>query len=170
MFFGLICTGQYKPFLDGIQSAAISSVVHPYLSEIWPVILQAATLDAAPAKFEHEMAPVMYASGHVMVKLETRDFYLLWGLAMLILFEGRHEAKNEKLKQFSSSCTYSVNGKLAAEIPPPMSSQLVALYALQCLSNQGFYNQEMVSHKLCLELLQVIIYISESRVFAIGLI
>ncbi|XP_057828164.2 protein SWEETIE isoform X1 [Cryptomeria japonica] len=149
---------KYKPFLDGIQSAAISSVVHPYLSEIWPVILQAATLDAAPAKFEHEMAPVMYASGHVMVKLETRDFYLLWGLAMLILFEGRHEAKNEKLKQFSSSCTYSVNGKLAAEIPPPMSSQLVALYALQCLSNQGFYNQEMVSHKLCLELLQILMY------------
>ncbi|KAH9326227.1 hypothetical protein KI387_006405, partial [Taxus chinensis] len=148
---------EYKPFLDGIQSAAIASVVHPYLTEVWPVILQAATLDATPEKFEHDISPVTHSS-HIMVKLDTRDFYLLWGLAILILFEGRQEEKHEKLKQFSSSCTYSVNGKLAGEIPTHVSSQLVALYALQCLSNQGFYNQEMLSCKLCLELLQILMY------------
>ena len=106
-------TGQYKPFLDGIQSAAIGSVVQPYLHEVWPVILQAVTLDAAPAKFGKENSSSQNTKemnslntcnyGYIMVKLEIRDFRFLWGLAILILFEQRH-VKQEKLLQFSSSC------------------------------------------------------------------
>eukprot|EP01018_Ginkgo_biloba_P038967 Gb_38775 [translate_table: standard] len=161
---------QYKPFLDGIQSAAVSLVVQPYLDEVWPVILQAVTLDAAPEKFDHEMSSspnikdkgsdITYTSGWIMVKLEIRDFCLLWGLAVLILFEGRNQDKNETFLHFSSSCAYSVNGKLAGEVPTNVDSKFnaVALYALQCLSNKGFYVQEMLSSKLCLELLQILMY------------
>eukprot|EP01018_Ginkgo_biloba_P038974 Gb_38770 [translate_table: standard] len=131
---------------------------------------QAVPLDAAPAKFDHEMSSspnikdkgsdITYTSGWIMVKLEIRDFCLLWGLAVLILFEGRNQDKNETFLHFSSSCAYSVNGKLAGEVPTNVDSKsnAVALYALQCLSNKGFYVQEMLSSKLCLELLQILMY------------
>lgn len=160
---------EYKPFLDGIQSAAIGSVVQPYLHEVWPVILQAVTLDAAPAKFGQENSSSQNTKemnslntcnyGYIMVKLEIRDFRFLWGLAILILFEQRH-VKQEKLLQFSSSCTYSVNGKLAGDIHINADSKFmaVALYALECLSRKGFYDEEMLSCKLCLELLQMLMY------------
>lgn len=160
---------EYKPFLDGIQSAAIGSVVQPYLHEVWPVILQAVTLDAAPAKFGHENpynqntkemnSLDTYTSGCIMVQLEIRDFSFLWGLAILILFE-QHHVKHEKSLQFSSSFTYIVNGKLARDMHTNVDSKFkeVALYAIECLSKPGFYDEEMLSCKLCLELLQMLMY------------
>lgn len=160
---------EYKPFLDGIQSAAIGSVVQPYLHEVWPVILQAVTLDAAPAKFGHENpynqntkemnSLDTYTSGCIMVQLEIRDFSFLWGLAILILFE-QHHVKHEKSLQFSSSFNYIVNGKLARDMHTDVDSKFkeVALYAIECLSKPGFYDEEMLSCKLCLELLQMLMY------------
>ncbi|KAL6899071.1 hypothetical protein ACP4OV_005729 [Aristida adscensionis] len=68
----------YKPFLDGIQSLLVSSKVQKYLDEVWALILQATTLDAAPMEFDknesEDLLNQAFISGHNMVKLERTEF------------------------------------------------------------------------------------------------
>jgi hypothetical protein len=142
---------RYEPFLDGVQLAAIATLVLPLLTEAWPVVLEAVTVDAVPEVSEDSEVKANGNTGtgrHLVIN--ASEYKQLWALAMLILMDT--ENQGAVLKRSSTSFPSS-NGQLL--IDPTSNLQLVALNALRCLCAKGFYSSDMLSRDLCEELLQV---------------
>ncbi len=143
---------RYEPFLDGVQLAAIATLVLPLLTEAWPVVLEAVTVDAVPEVSEDSKVKANGNTGtgrHFVIN--ASEYKQLWALAMLILMDT--ENQGAVLKRSSTSFPSS-NGQLLIG-DPTSNLQLVALNALRCLCAKGFYSSDMLSRDLCEELLQV---------------
>ncbi|KAL4197361.1 hypothetical protein AMTRI_Chr04g187950 [Amborella trichopoda] len=178
ILFGFQSESNYKPFLDGIESPLVSSMVRPCLNEAWPVVLQAVTLDCAPMQSERDGYPDSGAehsfdknadiSGYNKFRLDSLEFNFLWGFALLTLFLGQQRREEKKVLRFINSSKF-VSGDLLAEELNRFREKLfeVALIAVKSLSTNLFYDKQMLSLDLCTELLQVVLHLAdvgESRI------
>ncbi|XP_038985409.1 protein SWEETIE isoform X2 [Phoenix dactylifera] len=163
--FGLHPKVNYKPFLDGIQSLLVSSKVKECLHEAWPLILQAAALDAVPMKFELDKASqhdedlprTPFISGHSMVRLKLNEFQFLWGLSLLVLFQGQQLVSGNQGKMLLVHVEKKHSGDSMPQGAHYLSSFEIPLLVFQSLSKEVFFSQEFLSLDLCKELLQVLI-------------
>ncbi|CAL5343621.1 unnamed protein product [Camellia sinensis] len=118
--FRLHLKQKWKPFLDGIQSPLVSTKLQPCLEEAWPVILQAAALDAVPVHFDMNLSSQTtknnsnntFISGYSMVQLKPEEFQFLWGFALLVLFQGQDPTLYKHL-----ICLSSAKAKFGGDSP-----------------------------------------------------
>nr|XP_029117887.1 LOW QUALITY PROTEIN: protein SWEETIE [Elaeis guineensis] len=178
MCFGLHPKFSYKPFLDGIQSLLVSSKVQECLHEAWPLILQATALDAIPMKFEldksskhDEDSPrTPFISGHSMVRLKLSEFQFLWGLSLLVLFQGQQLVSGNQGKMLLVHDEKKHSGDSMPQGVHYLSSFEIALLVFQSLSKEVFFSQEFLSLDLCKELLQVLISVDYTSASCNGLV
>ncbi|XP_051126760.1 protein SWEETIE isoform X2 [Andrographis paniculata] len=156
----------WKPFLDGIQSSAVSVQLQPCLEEAWPVILQALALDAVPAnsyRSEYsttERSNNIPSSGYSMVELKLDDFQFLWGFLLLVLFQ--KEVPNQRAHMVSAHWIKSKFGNdISEDDSISISSKLNNIFipVFQCLSTERFFNSGFLTLDSCKELLQVFSYL-----------
>ncbi|KAL5722179.1 hypothetical protein ACHQM5_005729 [Ranunculus cassubicifolius] len=158
--FRLQQNSKYETFLEGIQSPLVASKLQLCLEETWPVIIQAIALDSVPVKhgiedsssFETDHALI---SGYRMVELESKEFHFLWGLALLILFQGPNSASGMQVIPTSPKLRPSEGLKYE----PVSRYGEVAFLVLQCLSTESFFRLGYLSVDICKELLQVFSYV-----------
>ena len=157
---------QCKPFLDGIQSSVVSSKVKGCLDEAWPAILQATVLDSVPSKFELETfsksavedpSKEMFASGCSMVKLGFGEFQFLWGLALLVLFQGQQLELEKQVKIPLVNIDKKYNQGYSVKESHFLTYSEIALVVFQSLSKEYFLSQGFLSVDLCREIFQVIL-------------
>ncbi|KAL7101750.1 hypothetical protein ACP275_08G074200 [Erythranthe tilingii] len=158
--------GNWKPFLDGIQSSVISVELQPCLDEAWPVILQALVLDAVPNNSDvNESSPTdrsknIPTSGYSMVELRLDDFQFLWGFFLLVLFQEQDIALSEHI--IPVCC---IKSKFSNEIPvDDLNSSSLKLYNIffpvfQFMSTKRFFTSGFLTLDACRELLQVFSYL-----------
>ncbi|XP_031496740.1 protein SWEETIE isoform X2 [Nymphaea colorata] len=166
--FGLQSMTSFKPFLVGVQSSLVSSVVKPCLDEAWPAVLQAVTLDSVPLHTEvdgSEAGEVStlenYLSGYSMVKLTSDQFNLIWGFALFVLFfHGQSNDPKHNPKIFSpfKNCDNGNKGDTKTGVQD-LKPYEVALIAILSLSSKEFYYSGMVSLDLSKELGQTLLYL-----------
>ncbi|XP_068658237.1 protein SWEETIE isoform X2 [Aristolochia californica] len=162
--FRIQSKSNHNLFLDGLESPLVLSKVKPCLDELWPVILQAVTLDAVPGNFEidgslgscaDDLSQRIFISGCSMVQLELKEFYFLWGYLMLSLFQlsvlGKHVIRLAKSRCDGASMVGEPKGLGLEMYEAPFK-------ALQSLCQERFFG-EFLSVDLCQELLQVILYL-----------
>ncbi|XP_010265191.1 PREDICTED: HEAT repeat-containing protein 5B [Nelumbo nucifera] len=156
-----------EPFLDGIQSLLVSSKLQSCLEEAWPVILQAITLDAVPAKSGMGGSPKATGedfsgsciSGYSMVELGPKEFQFLWGFALLVLFQGHNPVKFKQAIPLNLG-----NAKSAGDSPteeanlPGLKLYDAVLQVFQFLSTKSFFRAGYLTVDICKELLQVLSY------------
>lgn len=140
---------RYEPFLDGVQLAAVAEVVLPHLTECWPVVLEAVTIDVTPASQEDDVNGARKALPIQAIEINDVEFKQIWALAILVISDGERHAKLRR----SITSFPSFNGRLLKS--DPASNQLVPLHALRALCAKDFYRPDMLSVDLCQELLQV---------------
>ena len=142
---------RYEPFLDGVQLAAVAEVVLPHLSECWPVVLEAVTIDVTPASQEDGINGDKKALSIKGIEIDDAEFKQIWALAILVISDDeREDAKSRR----SITSFPSFNGRLVKGYPAS-NYQLVALRALRALCAKDFYRPDMLSVDLCQELLEV---------------
>lgn len=142
---------RYEPFLDGVQLAGVAEVVLPDLTECWPVVLEAVTIDVSPASEEADLNGAEKAPPSKGVEINDTEFKQVWALAILVISDDERQGAN-----FRRSFTIfpSFNGRFLSS-GPVANFQLVALRAVRALCAKGFYRPDMLSVDLCQELLQV---------------
>lgn len=164
--FKLHSRKNWKPFLDEIQSPMVYGNLKLCLEEAWPVILQAIVLDAIPvnvdAKFSdrtEEMAMEKdFISGYSMVELDVEDFRFIWGLALLILFQGNDPRFDKQIMQVDS--VEVKRGDLMVEdAKPNLKIHEAVLPVFQYLCTRRFFIAGFLTADLCRELLQVLTYV-----------
>jgi hypothetical protein len=74
---------RYEPFLDGVQLAAVAEVVLPHLTECWPVVLEAVTIDVTPASQEDDVNGAGKALPIQAIEINDAEFKQIWALAIL---------------------------------------------------------------------------------------
>lgn len=143
---------RYEPFLDGVQLAAVAAVVLPLLTESWPVVLEAVTLDVSPTPAQEDGLKVdtktVVSRG---LEINATEFKQVWAMAILVLSDDERQSTVSKR---SITSFPSFNGRYLSS-GPASNLQLVVLRSLRCLSAKGFYRPDMLSVDLCQELLQV---------------
>lgn len=157
----------WNTFLDGIQSPLVSSKLQPCLDEAWPVILQALALDAVPAKIgsnahpktaEENISRNSLISGYSMVELEFEEYQFLWGLALLVLFQGQHPTLSRQIIPMNSAKGKHVGDSSTEEITPGLKFYEIVLPVFQFLSTKMFFSARFLTVDICEELLQVFSY------------
>ncbi|KAF9625554.1 hypothetical protein IFM89_024327 [Coptis chinensis] len=154
-----------KPFLEGIQSPLVFSKLQRCLEEAWPVLLQAAALDAVPVKHGIDVSSAAVdeietestlISGYRMVELETKEYQFLWGLALFILFQGKNSViSRQVIPRIDPELQLSEG--LMLEESTLLGSRCceIALMVLQSLSTEAFFRSGFLTLDRCKELLQV---------------
>ncbi|BBN09583.1 HEAT repeat-containing protein 5 [Marchantia polymorpha subsp. ruderalis] len=140
----------YKPFMEGIQLVSIASMVLHFLSEVWPVVLEAVTVDAYPAGPSGQPSEGKAASG---IELSVEDFRQIWALAILVLSE-EDDLAGERRRSSVTSFP-SVDARFRVD-KYEFTPQLAALHSLRSLCSEGFYDPQMLSVELCKELVQIL--------------
>ncbi|KAH7658270.1 Armadillo-like helical-containing protein [Dioscorea alata] len=162
--FSLQSNLKYKPFLDGIQSSVVSSKVKGCLDEAWPAILEATVLDSVPSKFELEAfsksavedpSREMFASGCSMVKLEFGEVQFLWGLALLVLFQGQQLELEKQVKMPLVNIDKEYDQGYSVKESHLLTYSEIALVVFQSLSKEYFLSQGFLSVDLCREIFQL---------------
>ncbi|KAI3985597.1 hypothetical protein MKX01_033880, partial [Papaver californicum] len=163
--FRLQSNGNYKPFLDGIESSLVSSKLQSCLEEAWPVILQAITLDAVPVKLkigesseetDENFVRDDLISGYRMVELESKEFRFLWGFALLVLFHGQHPVKHMQLLRENTNS--SEDSMLEESNYQGLKFFDIALLVFHSLSTERFFSAGFLSVDIFRELLQIFTY------------
>lgn len=106
-------------------------------------------------KHDEDLPKTFLISGHSMIRLKLSEFQFLWGLSLLVLFQGQQlvSGNQGKLLLVHDEKKYS-----ADSMPQGvhyLSSFEIALLVFQSLSKEVFFSQEFLSLDLCKELLQV---------------
>ncbi|KAG8384070.1 hypothetical protein BUALT_Bualt04G0079800 [Buddleja alternifolia] len=156
----------WKPFLDGIQSSAVSAELQPCLEEAWPVILQALVLDAVPASSNMngssptDISQKIPTSGYSMVELRLDDFQFLWGFLLLILFQEQDVTISKHIipvcnikSKFSSDVSVDDSNSLSSEL------YNILFPVFQFMSTERFFSCRFLTLDACRELLQVFSYL-----------
>ncbi|KAI9153290.1 hypothetical protein LWI28_008916 [Acer negundo] len=168
IFLGLNLNRNWNPFLDGIQSPLVSSKLLACLEEAWPVILQAAALDAVPMNSDGKGYSRIAAennskssliSGYSMVELDREEYQFLWGFSMLILFQGLQVTPGKQMITLGSAkVKFGVDSPIKVMNPIGLKLYEIVLPVFQFLSTQNFFAAEFLSLNICLELLQIFTY------------
>ncbi|GMH27186.1 hypothetical protein Nepgr_029029 [Nepenthes gracilis] len=165
--FNLHFRKNWRPFLDGIQSPLVSSKLRLCLEEAWPVILSALVLDVGPLKInmstssdraEQNILKQDYISGYNMVELDSEEFRFIWGLALLILFQGKNPAADKQLFPLASVKSKSGDSPAEETKVPSLKIYEVALPVFQFFCTDRFFKAGFLSVDICRELLQVFTY------------
>lgn len=158
---------RYYASITGIQSGAIAAVVQPSLDEVCPIILQALSVGATPARIlnsahgkqeeerdDDEYGIVAASTG---LGLEAAQFAVLWSAALALLLlrvRGGRKGRTSAVLNSMPSLTKKI---LWGSSPASASEINVALQVLGSLCSKGFYRDEMLSLELCEELLKVLV-------------
>ncbi|GFQ05127.1 heat repeat-containing protein 5b [Phtheirospermum japonicum] len=153
--------GNWKPFLDGIQSSSVSVELQPCLEEAWPVILQALVLDAVPVNScMNESSPTerskhIPTSGYSMVELRLDDFQFLWGFSLLILFQEQDIIVGEHIIPVIKS---KFSSDILVDDFNSLSSKLNNIFfpVFQFMSTERFFSAGYLTLDACRELMQVV--------------
>ncbi|CAI9110693.1 OLC1v1010761C1 [Oldenlandia corymbosa var. corymbosa] len=150
----------WKPFLDGVQSPLVSSKLQHCLEEAWPVILQAVVFDAAPEKSFSNGSPASdsrskgpFISGFRMVELRLEEFQFLWGLSLLVLFQGQDKDGDDSLIPVSA-----VKPKLTEDSSLVTKLSETVLPVLEFLSVERFFGAGFLTADICKELFHIFVY------------
>ncbi|KAH0698254.1 hypothetical protein KY290_016160 [Solanum tuberosum] len=154
----------WKPFLDGIQSTLVSTMLLACLEEAWPLIVQAVALDAVPlntyikgSSETEEQSITDLISGYNMVELGSEEFQFLWGFALLLLFQGQDSVLGESRLLIGSVNTILLSGGCVSDEVKSIALELceVALPVFQVLLAERFFSVGFLTMDSCQELLQV---------------
>ncbi|KAL9230110.1 hypothetical protein vseg_005500 [Gypsophila vaccaria] len=159
----------WTPFLEGIKSPMVASKLNLCLEEVWPILLQAVALDAAPASVNvdldrsccqtEESLPKGLLSGYSMVELHFEDFQFLWGLALLILFQGQNRTLEQQIIPLPIKSDHGRNSLSDDTKFPSLKLYEVVLSVFRSLSSEKFFSAGFLTVDICRELLQVFSYI-----------
>ncbi|KAK9742494.1 hypothetical protein RND81_03G176900 [Saponaria officinalis] len=159
----------WTPFLEGIKSPTVASKLKLCLEEVWPILLQAVALDAAPVSVNgdldrscyqtEENMPKDLLSGYSMVELQLEDFQFLWGFALLILFQGQNQPLEQQIIPLPAKSNYGRNSLIDDTKLPSLKLYEVVLSVFRSLSSEKFFTAGFLTIDICRELLQVFSYI-----------
>ncbi|KAG6469148.1 hypothetical protein ZIOFF_073846 [Zingiber officinale] len=167
MSFGLHSKFYYKPFLDGIQFAVVSFEVKKCLNEVWALILQAIVLDVVPLKFKTENPSELNTkvsdkhlslSGYSMIGLENEEFHFMWGLSLLILFQGQQLVSDMEVSLFPPDEKRNRCPVLQGGSHFMLPSYEIALSVFHSLSTEAFFQHDFISPDLCADIFQILVY------------
>ncbi|KAL5739454.1 hypothetical protein ACOSQ2_028634 [Xanthoceras sorbifolium] len=168
VFLGLNLNRNWSPFLDGIQSPLVSSKLLACLEEAWPVILQAAALDAVPMNSDGKGYSRTAAendtkssliSGYSMVELGREEYQFLWSFSMLVLFQGLHVTPGKQVITLGSAkVKFGVDSPVKVMNPVGLKLYEIVLPVFQFLSTQKFFTTGFLTLDICQELLQIFTY------------
>ena len=145
---------QYKPFLSGLLLPAAVVIVQPYLLDVWPVILEAVTLNIHEGDIRDLAESNSIAELNVTVSLSMDDFHHLWALCFSILCQ----RNSENSKSLNSNSFHSISSKINNHsIMLKDDFRLVALQGMKYLLEQGLEHPKLLSAQLIEELLQVML-------------
>ena len=129
-------------------------IVQPYLLDVWPVILEAVTLNIQEGDIRDLAEPNSIAKLNVTVSLSMDDFHHLWALCFSILCQGN----SENSKSLNSNSFHSISLKTKNHsITLKDDFRLVALHGIKYLFEQGLQHPKLLSAQLIEELLQVML-------------
>ncbi|KAL6520097.1 hypothetical protein OROHE_017240 [Orobanche hederae] len=154
--------GNWKPFLDGIQSSSVSVQLQPCLEEAWPAILQALVLDAVPSNSNvnspTDRSKNIPTSGYSMVELRLDDFQFLWGFSLLVLFQEQDLFLSEHIKPVIRAKSSS---DILVDDSNSLSSKLDNIFfpVFQFMSTKRFFASGFLTLDACRELMQVFSYL-----------
>ncbi|XP_039034805.1 protein SWEETIE isoform X2 [Hibiscus syriacus] len=158
----------WNSFFDAIQARLVSSQLQPCLEEVWPVILQALSLDAVPVNVDRNgnseaaaesMSTDSLVSGYSMVELEYEEYQFLWGFALLVLFQGKHPALCKQVIPLTSAKAKHDGDPPAEDMTSPgLKFYEIVLPVFQFLLTQKFFAAGFLTVNICEELLQVFSY------------
>ncbi|KAK2663047.1 hypothetical protein Ddye_001621 [Dipteronia dyeriana] len=168
IFLGLNLNRNWNPFLDGILSPLVSSKLLACLEEAWPVILQAAALDAVPVNSDgkgysriasENNSKSSLISGYSMVELDREEYQFLWGFSTLVLFQGLQVTPGKQMITLGTAkVKFGVDSPIKVMNPIGLKLYEIVLPVFQFLSTQNFFAVEFLSLNICLELLQIFTY------------
>ncbi|XP_042445912.1 protein SWEETIE isoform X2 [Zingiber officinale] len=167
MSFGLHSKFYYKPFLDGIQFAVVSFEVKKCLNEVWALILQAIVLDVVPLKFKTENPSELNTkvsdkhlslSGYSMIGLENEEFHFMWGLSLLIMFQGQQLVSDMEVSLFPPDEKRNRCPVLQGGSHFMLPSYEIALSVFHSLSTEAFFQHDFISPDLCADIFQILVY------------
>ncbi|VFQ70327.1 unnamed protein product [Cuscuta campestris] len=152
--------GNWKPFLDGIQSPLVSTNLLPCLEESWPPILQAVVFDAVPRNFvskesystENDSQSTCI-SEYNMVRLGLEEFQFLWGFSLMTLFHGQDQSLHYCMKQMGSAKSEKGDVNIAES---KLCDTLFPIF--HALPRESFFNAGFLTLEICQELLQVFFF------------
>ncbi|KAL6551851.1 hypothetical protein OROGR_008005 [Orobanche gracilis] len=156
--------GNWKPFLDGIQSSSVSVQLQPCLEEAWPAILQALVLDAVPSNSNvNESSPTdrskdFPTSGYSMVELRLDDFQFLWGFSLLVLFQEQDLFLSEHIIPVIRAKSGS---DILVDDSKSLSSKLdnIFFHVFRFMCTKRFFASGFLNLDACRELMQVFSYL-----------
>lgn len=96
-------------------------------------------------------------SGYNMVELDSKEFRFLWGLALLVLFQGQNPVVGKQIIPLGLA-----NNKSSIDSPVDETNLLslklheIVLPVLQFLSAERFFKTGFFTLDICIELLQVV--------------
>ncbi|XP_021759988.1 protein SWEETIE-like isoform X1 [Chenopodium quinoa] len=164
--FNLHLKKSWKPFLEGIKSPLVASNLKPCLDESWPVILQAVSLDAVPADIsvnksldqtEDKMMKNL-VSGYSMVELNSEEFKFLWGLSLLLLFQGQNATVDKQILPLALDKSISVESQFEETKPLTLKLCEILLPVFRSLCAENFFSMGFLTTEICRELLQALTY------------
>lgn len=159
---------KYIPFLGGLLLPAVASIVQPYLDEVWPLIVEAVTIDVVPAAslavgscnsaFEARVmgdSETLPQSSFQITSLSAAEFHPVWAVCFSTLCLKDKQGRNKPFP----SCSFHIRSykpRSLGNIQALSDSHVIALDGIQCLCKEGFYHPNMLSCDLCQELFQVL--------------
>uniref|UniRef100_A0A803LAT9 HEAT repeat-containing protein n=1 Tax=Chenopodium quinoa TaxID=63459 RepID=A0A803LAT9_CHEQI len=166
--FNLHFKKSWKPFLEGIKSPLVASNLKLCLDESWPVILQAVALDAVPVDIsvnksldqtEDKMMKNL-VSGYSMVGLNSEEFKFLWGLSLLLLFQGQNATVDKQILPIALDKSISVESQFEETKPLTLKLCEILLPVFRSLCAEKFFSMGFLTTEICRELLQALTYAS----------
>ncbi|KAH9602675.1 hypothetical protein KSS87_010209 [Heliosperma pusillum] len=155
----------WNPFLEGIKSPTVSSKLKICLEEVWPILLQAVALDAAPIAVDVDLDKSCYAteeilpndllSGFSMVELHFEEFQFLWGFSLLILFQGQNITFEKHIIPLPAKAKDGGDSPLEETKLQSLKLYEVVLPVFRSLSSKKFFRAGFLTVDICRELLQV---------------
>ncbi|XP_074287369.1 protein SWEETIE [Silene latifolia] len=155
----------WTPFLEGIKSPTVSSKLKICLEEVWPILLQAVALDAAPLTVDVDLDKSCYAteenlpndllSGFSMVELHFEEFQFLWGFSLLILFQGQNITLEQQIIPLPVKAKDGGDSPIDETKLQSLKLYEVVLPVFRSLSSEKFFRAGFLTVDICRELLQV---------------
>ncbi|KAL2632357.1 hypothetical protein R1flu_017043 [Riccia fluitans] len=142
----------YQPFMEGIELVSIASMVLHFLLEVWPVVLEAVTVDAYPVGCSGPSVGGA-SSSTSGIQLSAEEFRQIWALSTLALSE-KDQLVGETRSTSGANFLYADvrSGIDKHEFIP----QIAALHSFRSLCSKGFYSPDMLSVELCKELVHIL--------------
>ncbi|EPS72441.1 hypothetical protein M569_02317, partial [Genlisea aurea] len=160
----------WKPFIEGIQTATNSVELKVCLEEAWAVILQALVLDAVPSNFGLNASSPSDGSENIpnstygAFEMQLDDFKFIWGFLLLILYQAQDATIHKQIIPLGHIIP-NLSSDLGIDDSYSLSLNLNNLLfpVIKFISSESIFRSGFLTMDACKELLQVFLYLILSK-------